>query len=294
MSGLIGKLPDLLHWRRRKGQAEKPALSDKVAGISQGTHEQLSAVEAPKDFDHGQELSPEDTEQFIETLKERFTRNDEMRRETARIFELPNVGWSDLEKSLRQFPKRLWTLNQMEKTGGEPDVLYFNIGDNEFIFIDMAKKLSSERWVPRYQRDEDHIRHDLEACGRENVIGRYSDEHIAKELAILDEAGNLDKLLATWGGAELLTERDYNFLSSALMKYIGRIDSDNLVVIANPSDEEDHHGYSNLHGGNIPGGQRERAMISIDYSRFMRPGVKVHGWNLTSFPFRTKVGFPKV
>jgi len=48
------------------------------------------------------------------------------------------LHWPDVEARLRLNPAKLWSLNEMEETGGEPDVVAFNIKTGEYIFYDCA------------------------------------------------------------------------------------------------------------------------------------------------------------
>jgi hypothetical protein len=48
------------------------------------------------------------------------------------------LNWVDIEGQLKQKPEKLWSLNQMEETGGEPDIVSFDSKSSEIIFYDCA------------------------------------------------------------------------------------------------------------------------------------------------------------
>ena len=75
------------------------------------------------------ELSPQQTSKLLGTLKERFEEN--MQRHKG-------ISWSKVQTKLEKSPAKLWSLNEMEQTGGEPDVVGLDKKTNEFIFVDCS------------------------------------------------------------------------------------------------------------------------------------------------------------
>ena len=63
------------------------------------------------------------------TLKKRFEQN--MQRHQG-------LEWAEIQAKLAANPTKLWSLNEMEKTGGEPDVVAHNKETGEYIFYDCA------------------------------------------------------------------------------------------------------------------------------------------------------------
>jgi hypothetical protein len=84
------------------------------------------------------ELSAEDAKKLIETLKNRFEKHTN--RHT-------NIDWAKVQAKLdlSENKQKLWSLNQMEITGGEPDVIDFDTKTNEFIFVDCSAESPSGR-----------------------------------------------------------------------------------------------------------------------------------------------------
>ncbi len=74
------------------------------------------------------ELPAEEAKALLETLKKRFDEN--LKRHEG-------VEWNDVEKRLEQQPEKLWSLSEMEKTGGEPDVIE-RTAEGTVIFCDCA------------------------------------------------------------------------------------------------------------------------------------------------------------
>jgi len=80
-------------------------------------------------------LTAQEIESILEILKSRF--------EVQKRFE--ELNWADVEKKLEQNLDKLWSLNEMEKTGGEPNLLDFNINKKEYIFCDFSKESPARR-----------------------------------------------------------------------------------------------------------------------------------------------------
>jgi len=84
------------------------------------------------------ELSAADAKKLIETLKKRFEKHTN--RHT-------NINWGKVQAKLElsENEQKLWSLNQMEITGGEPDVIEFDTQTNELIFVDCSAESPSGR-----------------------------------------------------------------------------------------------------------------------------------------------------
>ncbi|WP_078394526.1 DUF4256 domain-containing protein [Shouchella patagoniensis] len=75
------------------------------------------------------ELLLEQREEVLGVLKKRFDKH--MNRHE-------DLDWAAIEAKLESNPEKLWSLKEMERTGGEPDVVGFDTETNEYIFIDCA------------------------------------------------------------------------------------------------------------------------------------------------------------
>lgn len=72
-------------------------------------------------------LSAEQTKELVSVLKSRFEKN--MSRHKG-------LDWKNVQSKLEADPEKLWSLFEMERTGGEPDVVGLDKKTGEFIFFD--------------------------------------------------------------------------------------------------------------------------------------------------------------
>ena len=89
------------------------------------------------------ELSPEQAEQLLRALKARFEKN--MNRHTG-------LEWANVQARLEANTEKLWSLNEMERTGGEPDVVGHDNKTGEYIFYDCAAESPKGRTNVCYDR----------------------------------------------------------------------------------------------------------------------------------------------
>jgi hypothetical protein len=129
-------------------------------------------------IENKRELPAQHREELTGILKTRFEKN--MNRHTG-------ILWTDVELKLEGNKEKLWSLNQMEVTGGEPDVVGVDVKTGEFIFYD---------------------------CSAESPKGRRSIcyDHAALESRKEYKPGNSAMNLAADMGVELLTEEQYREL----------------------------------------------------------------------------------
>jgi len=130
--------------------------------------------------ENNKELSTQHREEFIEILKARFEKN--INRHT-------DILWADVQSRLEGNKEKLWSLNQMEVTGGEPDVVGLDVNTGEYIFYD---------------------------CSAESPKGRRSIcyDHAALESRKEYKPGNSAMNMAAEMGIELLTEEHYRELQT--------------------------------------------------------------------------------
>jgi hypothetical protein len=124
------------------------------------------------------ELSPEPREELLKTLKVRFEKN--MNRHKG-------LEWPKVQARLQANAEKLWSLNEMETTGGEPDVVEYDKNTGETIFYDCSAE------SPKGRRNVCYDREALES---------------RKEFKPKDTA--MDMALAM--GIEILTEEQYREL----------------------------------------------------------------------------------
>ena len=76
-----------------------------------------------------QDLSPKERKGLLETLQARFEKHPERHK---------GIAWADVRARLEANPAKLWSLNEMERTGGEPDVVGYDEGTGEYAFYDCS------------------------------------------------------------------------------------------------------------------------------------------------------------
>lgn len=142
-------------------------------------------------------LSPEQTEQLLAILKARFEKN--MNRHLGLV-------WDDVQAKLTANPAKLWILDSMEATGGEPDVVAFDEETGSYLFFD---------------------------CSAESPKGRRSLCYDAEALAARKEhkPANSAINLANEMGIEVLTEEQYRHLQT-----LGKFDTKTSSWIKTPDE----------------------------------------------------------
>lgn len=143
------------------------------------------------------ELSPDQREELLRALKARFEKN--MNRHKG-------LEWNKVQAKLEGNPDKLWSLNEMESTGGEPDVVGHDRKTGEYIFYDCSAE------SPKGRRS---VCYDREALDSRK-------EHKPKNSA-MDVAEAM--------GVELLTEEQYRALQQ-----LGEFDLKTSSWVITPSD----------------------------------------------------------
>ena len=90
------------------------------------------------------ELSPAQSEGLFKILKSRFEEN---------IYRHPGLKWFEVQARLETNPRKLWSLNEMELTGGEPDVIDYDEVADDYIFCDCSKESPKGRRSVCYDPD---------------------------------------------------------------------------------------------------------------------------------------------
>ncbi|MBI3124968.1 MAG: DUF4256 domain-containing protein [Ignavibacteriales bacterium] len=89
-------------------------------------------------------LSPKQSEELLKTLKTRFEKNTNRHK---------GIEWAKVEVKLAANIEKLWSLNEMEKTGGEPDVVGYDQKKNEYIFYDCSAESPKDRRSLCYDKE---------------------------------------------------------------------------------------------------------------------------------------------
>jgi hypothetical protein len=89
------------------------------------------------------DLAPKQRESLLSTLKSRFEKNPNRHQ---------GLAWAKVEARLEGSPKKLWVLAEMERTGGEPDVVGLDPKTGEYVFYDCAAESPKGRTSLCYDR----------------------------------------------------------------------------------------------------------------------------------------------
>lgn len=139
-------------------------------------------------MDH--QLTQEEELALLATLQERFAKH---KRRHA------DVAWQDVQARLETQPDKLWTLQQMEATGGEPDVVGREQG-GAIIFMDCSKQSPSERRSLCYDREALDKR--KEAKPRNSAVDMAREMGIAmlteEEYLALQKVDEFDTTTSSW------------------------------------------------------------------------------------------------
>ena len=143
------------------------------------------------------ELSPEQREDLLSVLKARFEKN-----KSRHI----GLEWANVQAKLEAHPEKMWSLDDMEITGGEPDVVGYDKKTGEYIFYDCSAE------SPKGRRSICYDREALES----------RKEHKPENNAI-DMASAI--------GIEILTEEQYRELQN-----LGKFDTKTSSWLKTPDD----------------------------------------------------------
>ena len=133
-------------------------------------------------------LSPEQSDDLITSLLVRFEQN--MQRHAG-------LQWAEVQAKLIAQPAKLWSLNEMERTGGEPDVVGYDLQTNQYLFFDCAAE------SPKGRRSLCYDRASWEARKEHKPTGNALDSAAAMGIELLSEADY--RVLQTLGAFDTKT-----------------------------------------------------------------------------------------
>ena len=136
-------------------------------------------------------ISPEQSEALLRTLKDRFEKN-RIRHE--------DLAWTKVQERLEADAEKLWSLNEMERTGGEPDVVGQDKMTGAYIFYDCSAESPKGRRSLCYDRKALESRKEFKpkdsALGMAEAMGiEILSEEQYRELQKL---GNFDLKTSSW------------------------------------------------------------------------------------------------
>lgn len=137
------------------------------------------------------QLSPKENEELLHTLKTRFEKN--MNRHKG-------IEWAKVEAKLKVNALKLWSLNEMENTGGEPDVVGFDKKTSEYFFYDCCPESPAGRRSVCY--DDDALQSRKEHKPKDSALNMASTMGIEILTEVqyreLQELGKFDTKTSSW------------------------------------------------------------------------------------------------
>lgn len=149
------------------------------------------------------DLNSEQKADLLKTLRSRFEENSTRHK---------GLEWTKIQKKLEAYPEKLWSLLEMEETGGEPDVIGYDKKTDEYIFYDCSAESPIGRRSLCYDRD--------------GLESRKSNKPDSSAMDMAEEMG-----------IELLTEEQYFKLQN-----FGEFDMKTSSWIKTPDDVRDLDG----------------------------------------------------
>ena len=158
------------------------------------------------------ELSTKHREELLNTLKARFEKN---------INRHKGLEWAKVQAKLEANTEKLWSLNEMERTGGEPDVVGHDKKTGEYIFYDCSPESPKGRRSVCYDREalESRKEHKPEDNAIDMAAAIGIELLTEEQYRELQKLGNFDSKTSSWvktpadirklGGA-LFCDRRYN------------------------------------------------------------------------------------
>jgi len=143
------------------------------------------------------DLSPQQLAHLLDVLKARFEKNMDRHK---------GIDWTMVQAKLEGSPDKLWSLNQMEETGGEPDVVGYDEKAGEYLFYDCSPESPKGRRSLCYDREAHQARKEFKP-----------------DNTVID--------IATEMGVELLSEEEYRELQK-----LGKFDLKTSSWVKTPAD----------------------------------------------------------
>ena len=139
----------------------------------------------------GKELAPREREQLVSVLTVRFERN---------VNRHKGIEWANVEAKLNASPKELWSLNEMERTGGEPDVVGYDKKTGEYIFYDCSAESPKGRRSVCYDREALNSRkeHKPQNSAMDMAAAMGVEILTEEEYRELQQLGDFDTKTSSW------------------------------------------------------------------------------------------------
>ena len=137
------------------------------------------------------DIPPKQLAELLRTLKVRFEKNTSRHK---------SLEWAQIEERLKENPGKLWSLQEMERTGGEPDVVGHDKKSGEYIFYDCSADTPKGRRSICYDREALDAR--KEHKPKDSAVGMAAamgiDLLTEEQYRDLQKLGNFDTKTSSW------------------------------------------------------------------------------------------------
>ena len=136
-------------------------------------------------------LSLDRQQELLQILKERFEKNRKYHQ---------NIEWNHVQEKLLANLEKLWSLDQMEITGGEPDVIGYDKKTDEYIFVDCSPETPKGRRSICYDRQalESRKQNKPETSAMDMAFAMGIEMLTEEQYRTLQELGEFDTKTSSW------------------------------------------------------------------------------------------------
>ncbi len=136
-------------------------------------------------------LSPAQREELLNTLKARFEKNKNRHK---------GLAWTEIQARLEANAEKLWSLYEMEETGGEPDVVGYDKEKEEYLFYDCVAESPKGRRSTCYDREglESRKEHKPEHNAIDMAAAMGIDLLTEEQYRALQQLGTFDAKTSSW------------------------------------------------------------------------------------------------
>ena len=138
-----------------------------------------------------QKLSPQQRDDLLRVLKARFEKNMDRHK---------GLEWAKVQDKLQRNTEKLWSLNDMERTGGEPDAVGRDKQSGEYIFYDCSAESPKDRRSVCYDREalESRKEHKPQNSAMDMADAMGIELLTEEQYRQLQELGNFDTKTSSW------------------------------------------------------------------------------------------------
>lgn len=138
-----------------------------------------------------QNLSFEEREELFSTLKSRFEKNMERHQD---------LKWTKVQEKLEAHIEKLWSLHEMERTGGEPDVVEYDTKEEIYTFYDCSEESPKGRRSVCYDREalESRKKHPPKNNANDMAEEMGIELLTEEQYRLLQEIGDFDMKTSSW------------------------------------------------------------------------------------------------